>query len=122
MAYIRIGADAASVARIIALVLAGLGIAVTQMVAQLGGQAASLIAGGFRSRPKTTKASAKAKPPRGPTNGGTKRPAPSNVVHLDAAKHSVKSWIDKATVAGGEMRGGEVSRLTSAMPAGWQRT
>jgi hypothetical protein len=33
--------------------------------------------------------------------------AASNVVHLDAAKHSVKSWLDKATIAGGEMPGGE---------------
>src|ERR1700730_4468767 len=69
----RIGSDAASVARIIALALTGLGIAVTQMVALLGGQAASLIAGGLQSRSKTTKAPAKAKP-QGPTNGGTKRP------------------------------------------------
>jgi hypothetical protein len=66
---------------------------------------ASLIAGGLRSRPKTAKAPAKAKP-QGPGDGGTKRPAPSNVVQLDAARHSVKSWLDKATVAG-EMRGGE---------------
>jgi hypothetical protein len=36
----------------------------------------------------------------------TRRPAPSNVMHLDAAKHRVKSWLDKATVSGGEMRGG----------------
>src|SRR5258706_4302267 len=97
-----LGADAASVARIIALVLTGLGIAVTQMVALLGGQAASLIAGGLRSRLKTTKAPAKAKP-LGPTNGGTKRTAPSNVVGIDAAKHSVKKWLYKATVTGGEM-------------------
>jgi hypothetical protein len=102
----KIGADTSSVARIIALALTGLGIAVTQMVALLGGQAASLIAGSLQTRSKTTKAPAKAKPQR-PTNGGTKRPAPSNAVHLDAAKHSVKSWLDKATVTGGEMRGGE---------------
>ncbi len=101
-----LGSDAASVARIIALALTGLGIAVTQMVALLGGQAASLIAGGLRTRPKMTKAPAKVKP-HGPTNGGTKRPVAANVVHLDAAKHSVKSWLDKATVTGGEMRGGE---------------
>ena len=44
---------------------------------------------------------------KGRTNDGTKRPAASNGVHLDAAKHSVKSWLDKATVLGGEMRGGE---------------
>jgi hypothetical protein len=29
------------------------------------------------------------------------------VVKLDAARHSVKSWPDKATVTGGEMRGGQ---------------
>jgi len=97
------------------LALTGLGIAVTQLVALLGGQAASLIAGGLRSRPKTAKAPAKAKP-QGPGDGGTKRPAPSNVVRLDAARHSVKSWLDKATV-----RGGEALKPISAMRAGWRR-
>jgi hypothetical protein len=63
----RLGAYATSVARIIALVLAGLGIAVTQIVALLGGQAASLIG--------TSEAHSKATPklkPQGPTSGGTK--------------------------------------------------
>src|SRR5712671_5711368 len=50
----KIGADAASVARSIALALTGLGIAVTQMVALLGGQAASLIGAALRTRPRPT--------------------------------------------------------------------
>ena len=29
------------------------------------------------------------------------------MVKLDAAKHSVKTWLAKATSAGGEMRGGD---------------
>jgi cation transport regulator ChaC len=45
------GADAASVARTIALALTGLGIAVTQLVALLGGHAASLIGGALKARP-----------------------------------------------------------------------
>jgi hypothetical protein len=101
-----LGADAGSVARNIALVLTGLGIAVTQLVALLGGQAASLIGAGIRARPKTMKTAGKVKP-QGPTNGGTKRPVASNVVPLDAARHSVKAWLDKATVTGGEILGGQ---------------
>ena len=46
------GGDAASIARTIALVLTGLGIAVTQLVALMGGQAASLIGGALKARPK----------------------------------------------------------------------
>jgi hypothetical protein len=46
------GHDPASVARTIALVLTGLGIAVTQMVALLGGHAANLIGGALKARPK----------------------------------------------------------------------
>jgi hypothetical protein len=46
--------------------------------------------------------------PQGPTNGGgTKRPVASNVVRLDAARHSVESWLEKSTAAGGEIRGGD---------------
>jgi hypothetical protein len=45
------GSDAASVARIIALALTGLGIAVTQALALLGGYSASLIGSAFKARP-----------------------------------------------------------------------
>jgi hypothetical protein len=87
----RIGADAASVARTIALALTGLGIAVTQMVALLGGQAASLIGSALQGRKAGGPAVKKVKP-QGP-----------NVIPL----HGVKAWLDKATAAGGEMRGGD---------------
>jgi hypothetical protein len=46
----QLGADASAVARYIALTLTGLGIAVTQLVALLGGQAASLIGGAIQCR------------------------------------------------------------------------
>src|SRR5712671_2144015 len=97
----KIGADAASVARTIALALTGLGIAVTQMVALLGGQAASLIGSALQGRKAGGSAVKKVKP-QGPTDGGTKLTAP-NVIPL----HGVKAWLDKATAAGGEMRGGD---------------
>jgi hypothetical protein len=44
------GADAAGLARVIALALTGLGIALTQMAAMLGGYAASLIGEALRNR------------------------------------------------------------------------
>ncbi len=46
------GGDAASVARTVALVLTGLGIAVTQALALLGGHSATLIGGALKARPK----------------------------------------------------------------------
>jgi hypothetical protein len=98
----QIGADPAGVARYIALVLTGLGIAVTQMVALLGGQAASLIGGALQIRQGASKPVKKAKPQgTSPTDGGTKLGA--NVVPM----HSVKAWLDKSTAAGGEIRGGD---------------
>jgi hypothetical protein len=48
----------------------------------------------------------KAQPMTGHGHTRVSRPAASYVAHLDAAKHSVKSWLDKATVTGGEVRGG----------------
>jgi hypothetical protein len=53
------GGDAASVARYIALVLTGLGIAVTQLVALLGGYAANLIGGAIKAMPKQVRAKKK---------------------------------------------------------------
>jgi len=46
------GADTASVARTVALVLTGLGIMVTQLVALLGGHSAALIGSALKARPK----------------------------------------------------------------------
>ena len=100
------GADAANVARYIAIVLTGLSIAVTQMVALLGGNAARLIAGAIRARqqaiPKSTRQ------PRSPlhTGEGTK-PPPVNVVHLNPVKTGLRAWLESATVEGTEMRGGD---------------
>ncbi|MGA7324038.1 MAG: hypothetical protein WBX25_06060 [Rhodomicrobium sp.] len=56
------GGDAASVARYIALALTGLGIAVTQLVALLGGHAANLIGSALRARPKQPAKAKKKKP------------------------------------------------------------
>ncbi len=67
------GGDAASVARHIALVLTGLGIGVTQLVALLGGMSASLIAGGLKKHPKR-RPKAKARPRK----KGAAKPAKSN--------------------------------------------
>ena len=81
----------------------------TQAAALLGEYAVSLIAGGWASRPKReakAKSSRKVKP-QGDPDGGSRQPSPSNVVRLDAAKHSVEAWLKQATVAGGELRGGE---------------
>ena len=55
------GGDAASVARVIALTLTGLGIAVTQALALLGGHAANLIGSALRARPKPKARQSKAK-------------------------------------------------------------
>ncbi len=52
----QFGGDAATVARFIALALTGLSIAVTQLVALMGGQAATLIGNGIKGRPVTRKA------------------------------------------------------------------
>ncbi|WP_127078315.1 hypothetical protein [Rhodomicrobium lacus] len=102
----HVGADASSVARWISVILAGLSITVTQALALMAGYAASLIGGALAMRKA---AAPKARRERGapaPT-GGTKEPLPANVVTLDAHRHSVKAWLGEATVAGGEMRGGE---------------
>ncbi len=105
------GGDASNIARLLDFVMTGFGIAITQLIALLGGQAATLIGNGFVERHTArTAAKAAAKPvakekPGRPPTGGTKLPA--NVIPLDAAKHSVKAWLDRSTATGGEMRGGE---------------
>ena len=76
-----------------------------QAAALLFGYAVELIGEGWKERPRSQGAAAKAKKPA-PT-GGTQAPLPSNVVLLDAHRHSVKAWLDGSTVAGGMLRGGE---------------
>jgi hypothetical protein len=80
-------------------ILTWLGIALTQLVALLGGHAASLIAGAVQARPSATPKPKKAKAPVPPT-GGTKQPLPANVVPIAAARHAVKAWIGSSTVSG----------------------
>lgn len=99
--------DASQVARLIALSLTGLGIMVTQLVALMGGQAASLIASGLRNRPSKLAKVGRKNKPVAPTDGGSRQTAPSNVIKLDAAKHSVQAWINKSTTPGASMRGGD---------------
>ncbi len=109
------GADAASVARSIALAQTGIGILVTQLIALLGGQAAKLIADGWTSRPKREapqKPARKAEPagePKGGPKGGQKAPRfDGNVVRLDPARHPVERWLEQSTVQdNGEIRGGD---------------
>ena len=102
-------ADPAATARCIALVLTGLGIAVTQLIALLGGQAARLIVGGWQGRPAAAKPLMKtgAQGPKGGINAPNAAQPGSTVVPFNAARRSVKSWLDRATDKGGELRGGD---------------
>jgi hypothetical protein len=101
-----LGLDASEVARGIALALTALGIAATQLVALLGGHAANLIGSGLRARPQPRTALPAPRPAEAvragvaPVQGG-------NVISLDIVRHSLRAWLDEATVPGGEMRGGE---------------
>ena len=115
-----------AIARVIALVLTGIGILATQTIALLGGQAASLIIGAFRARPASKLAKpVKKQKPEGSPDGGVRQAVNSNVVPLGAAKHSVKAWLDNATVAGKEMRGGDAlknyKRYAGRMAKGYDR-
>ncbi len=85
-------------------VLTWLFIAVTQIIALLGGKAARLIHGGWQARPRATARPRKAAAPVQPA-GGTREPLPANVVPL--RKHSVEAWLTSACEPGGELRGGE---------------
>ncbi len=100
------GGEPASIARYIALALTGLGILVTQLLALLGGHASSLIGGALKRRPPRA-AKPKKTAPAHPTGGGTKQRYGGNVVELNATQRSVKGWLDSATVAGGDLPGGE---------------
>lgn len=43
-------------------------------------------------------------------------PIGAKVVALDAAKHNVKAWLDAATVAGGQLRGGDALKSYKRWP------
>ena len=66
-----------------------------------------MVASALRSRPQTARIARKERAVP-PTSGGTKKLPASNVVHLDAARQSVKTWIDRSTTTGGPgIRGGD---------------
>ena len=62
---------------------------------------------GARPKRETKAKSARKAKPQGEPDGGSRLPVPSNVVSINAAKNSVKGWLNANTVAGGELRGGE---------------
>lgn len=81
-----------------------LALALTQIMAMIGGEGMTLIGAGWQARPARAPKPKKAPVPGKPT-GGKPEPLPDNVTHLH--QHSVKSWLDGATQGGGELRGGE---------------
>jgi hypothetical protein len=81
------GGEPASVARTIALVLTGLGIAVTQRVGLLGGHAANLIGGALKTCPKIREAR---KPgAKKPTAKAAKPRLGKNVISFPAGEMAV---------------------------------
>jgi hypothetical protein len=60
-----------------------------------------LLGEGWKARPRRNAAAARAR------KAGTQAPLPPNVLPLNAHRHSVKAWIDAATVNGGVLRGGD---------------
>ena len=87
----QIGADASAVARYMALALTGLGIAVTQLVALLGGQAASLIGGAVKQRAAERAAKAAAEP----APAGAADPATAELDLLARIKALVRAQPDR---------------------------
>jgi anti-anti-sigma regulatory factor len=59
----------------------------------------TVIAGGKAANAKKTE--------RGVSHGGASKRANSAVTRFDASSHSVKVWLDAATVSGGEIRGSD---------------
>ena len=114
----QLGADASAVARYIALALTGLGIAVTQLVALLGGQAASLIGGSIKLRadqkataPAEDKADAPA-PVDAPAVAGAQKAALNRLLAL------ILSAPDGRIVSSGR-RLAEVAGVPASTYAGW---
>ncbi len=83
-----------------------LALALTQIMALIGGEAMTLIGAGWNARPVRAPKTKKTAAPDHP-KGGKPQPLPANVVPLDAHKHSVKAWLDGATQGGGDLRGGD---------------
>ncbi len=105
----QLGADDSSVMRWAIFAVEAALIVAMQAAALLFGYAVELIGDGWKARPRREQKPGKAKKPvpAGKPTGGTQAPLPANVVPLDAHRHSVKAWLDGATVAGGMLRGGE---------------
>ena len=105
----QLGAEDSSVMRWAIFAVEAALIVAMQAAALLFGYAVELIGEGWKARPRTQDKPGKDRkaPPAGKPAGGTQAPLPANVVSLDAHRHSVKAWLDGATVAGGELRGGE---------------
>ena len=116
-------ADAVAMARNIALVLTGLGIAVTQLIALLGGQAARLIVGGWQARPAraTPVKTSRRQGPKGGTNALNAAQPEGTVVPFDAARRSVKSWLDRPRIRAARYAAAMRSKPTAAMAARWPR-
>jgi hypothetical protein len=112
----QLGADAASVARYIALALTGLGIAVTQLVALLGGQAASLIGGAIKARPRRT--AAKQADPEAPAAEEAPAIAAPQKAALDRLMALILNAPDGRIVSSGRKLA-ELEGVASSTYAGW---
>ncbi len=112
----QLGSEDTSVMRWAIFAVEAALIVAMQAAALLFGYAATLIGEGWKARPRREEKPVKAKKPApaAKPTGGTQAPLPANVVLLDAHRHSVKAWLDGATVAGGELRGGEALKKYKA--------
>jgi len=115
IAAAQLGADAASVARYIALALTGLGIAVTQLVALLGGQAASLIGSAIKCRPP--KIAAKPPEAEAPAEEAPAIAAPQKAA-LDRLTALILNAPDGRIVSSGRKLA-ELEGVASSTYAGW---
>jgi hypothetical protein len=93
-------------------ILTWISILATQLFALLGGRAATLIGSAYQARRNSQQKPPKdrTQKPAGPSGGGQKKAPRSNVIPLNAEKHSVQAFVRRKTiaVAGGEARGGDL--------------
>ena len=112
----QLGAEPASVARYIALALTGLGIAVTQLVALLGGQAASLIGGAIKARHSSIAAKAQAE--EAPAIDEAQAIAAPQKAALDRLTALILNAPDGRIVSSGRKLA-ELEGVASSTYAGW---
>ncbi len=112
----QLGAEPASVARYIALALTGLGIAVTQLVALLGGQAASLIGGAIKCRHSSIAAKIPAE--EAPAIGEAPAIAAPQKAALDRLMALILNAPDGRIVSSGRKLA-ELEGVASSTYAGW---